>query len=87
MLDYQTIDRAIQTTMISYAINLGMYPVTMRVNAKNKSIIKAGTSKFAKCQGFIEKNLGEGRGGNTVMVATSMSLWSITESRKYLSKA
>lgn len=60
--------------MISYAINLGMYPVTIRVNAKNKSIIKAGTSKFAKCQGFIEKNPGGGRGGNTVMVATSMSL-------------
>lgn len=51
-----------------------MYPVMIRVNAKNKSIIKAGTSKFAKCIGLTEKNWGGERGGNTVMIATSMSL-------------
>lgn len=34
MLDISN-DRAKQTAMISYAVNLGKYPVT-RVNAKNK---------------------------------------------------
>lgn len=60
--------------MINYAVNLGTYPVTIRVNAKNKNIIKAGNSKFAKCQRLTEKNWGGGRKGNTVMTATSMSL-------------
>lgn len=45
-MTYQTTDKAKQTAMINYAVNLRTYLVTITVNAKNKGIIKAELSSL-----------------------------------------
>jgi len=45
-MTYQTTDTAKQTAIISYAVNLRKYLVTIIVNTKNKGIIKAELSSL-----------------------------------------